>query len=91
MTNKVRLICFVVFAITSGIGLMMAISNFQESGKELDIAKAEQEQAEKDLAYAYGECVFYYEQSVEFCNAASHDKGLPLYEKYYGNGSWTVK
>ena len=47
--------------------------------------------AEKELAYEYGRCVFYDRIPLEECNRASGPKGLQLYEKFYGDGSWVVE
>jgi Zn-dependent M16 (insulinase) family peptidase len=58
--------------------------------QELNVAIQERETAEKNLAYEYGKCVFYDRVPLEECNSAGPD-GLRVYEKYYGDGSWTVK
>ena len=86
-----RVLLFVGLAIVTGIGLLMALGNLQVAQKQADVANAEVELAQHDLAYEYGKCVFYYQAPLGDCNAASADKGLALYEKYYGDGSWTVE
>jgi hypothetical protein len=97
MSNRrsVFFVCMAVFAISSFIGLILSISQFVQSGEELEIARQEEkaakqqvEAAGRDLAYEYGKCVFYDKISVEECNRAAPN-GLEVYEKYYGDGSWT--
>lgn len=73
----VLLFILVCFAIWSGFRLVEAVTNLGV--------------AEKNLGYEYGRCVFYDQISVEQCNKFSENKGLPMYEKYYGDGSWTVE
>lgn len=80
------------------LGLWLLISGLNniikglEAENEYQQAQKELIEAEKDLAYEYGKCVFYDKVPLEVCNNASgQTKGFELYEKYYGDGSWTVE
>jgi hypothetical protein len=75
---RVIILLFVIgFTIYSGISLIGSVGGFFN--------------AEKNLGYEYGRCVFYEEMTVEQCNGWTDNKGLAAYEKYYGDGSWTVE
>ena len=86
-----------IAAIAGAVGFAMSLNNLNIAQNELESAKHDKALADKDVAlaeedvaYEYGKCVFYYERSVEECNESTDQKGLPLYQKYYGDGSWTV-
>ena len=96
--SKARIIFSLVFVVASSVGLVMGIRNvivaqneLAEADEELKVANKEVAEAEKIVGYEYGRCVFYDQIAVETCNVQFEDKGLPLYEKYYGDGSWTVE
>ena len=76
--NKGRIAISLTLAVVSIVVAIVVISIFY--GRVID--------AEKNLAYEYGRCVFYEQIPVEKCNEFSEQKGLGLYEKYYGDGSW---
>jgi len=73
------------------IFLIGALANLQNAQRKVDETKQELELAERDLAYEYGRCVFYDKIALEECNRAAGPKGLQLYEKYYGDGSWVFE
>lgn len=93
--SKVRIAAFIIsmsfatYFIASGVLGLGSIAEYNNAVEEEKIAKQELEQAEKNLAYGYGKCVFYDQISVDECNAAAPE-GLAMYEKYYGDGSWTI-
>jgi hypothetical protein len=66
------------------VGGILGIASFASSLNNLI-------DAEKNLGYEYGRCVFYDEIGLEKCNSLYKSQGLELYEKYYGDGSWTVE
>jgi hypothetical protein len=77
--SKARLVLLFIgigFTIYFGISMISSIGEFFN--------------AEKNLGYEYGVCVFYDRIPLEECNAQAPD-GLAAYEKYYGDGSWTVE
>ena len=81
--KAIIMVILVGFATYFGIGLVGSIENYNDAVQDLDVAN-------KNLGYEYGRCVFYDQISVEECNEFSNNKGLEQYEKYYGDGSWTV-
>ena len=78
----------IVSVIGFGLGLFLvvnALNNIMNTYNESALA-------EKNWGYEYGRCVFNSGVSLENCNALySKHKGFEMYEKYYGDGSWTVE
>lgn len=94
-----RIYPFIMFGIGAYLAVSAAISLINTNKaieeeriaiEQEKIAKQELALAEEDLAYEYGKCVFYDRASVEECNTAA-PHGFAMYEKYYGDGSWTAQ
>ena len=77
MSTTIRIVIAIVLVVSSTASLAFSLNNVTV--------------AEKNMGYEYGRCVFYEQISVEKCNAYSKGKGFDLYEKYYGDGSWTLE